>query len=132
MHLQTLSALVLLAATAAAHPHGQHEKVAAVAAQPLYRRSLAHCDAQLNEPEMLKRLVARREAEVERLRRERGLLEIQEGGVRRVRRDYRTVLETNHRVDGKGITPNSSAAQLFGDSGACILAPEVTEGPLCE
>ncbi len=73
MALKNLLASVLLAAPAAlAHP-GHHEKVYAHAALPLERKSLAHCDAQFNEPEFIKRTVEIHGAELARLKRSLGI-----------------------------------------------------------
>lgn len=128
MGLQTT--LLLLAAAAGlalAHPHGQEKPTAQHAAQPLYMRSLSHCDAagRAADPEAASRLVARREVEVARLRRERGLHAHAE------KRDYRTVLDMDHRANGT-FSPSSKASDLFANTGSCILTPEVTEGPLCK
>ena len=56
-----------------AHPHGVEEKIYANAALPLDRRSLDHCKHVLEEPEFVKRTIARREAEVKRLMQKRGI-----------------------------------------------------------
>lgn len=47
------------------------------------------------------------------------------------RRDWNEVIGTDHLVDAD-YNENTSAEELFGASGSCMLDPEVTEGPLCE
>jgi hypothetical protein len=67
--------LVAAAPLSSAHPHGAEEKTTLHAAQPMYRRTLSHCDEKLSDPALIKRTVERRIAEVKRLRAERGLEE---------------------------------------------------------
>lgn len=40
------------------------------------------------------------------------------------------ILNTDHLSD-KEVTADTDPAELFADAGACVLSPEVTEGPLC-
>jgi hypothetical protein len=46
-------------------------------------------------------------------------------------RDFTEVLNTNHK-SSKAFTAATKGAELFADAGACMLSPEVTEGPLCQ
>ena len=41
------------------------------------------------------------------------------------------ILNTDHRSD-KEVTAETDPAELFADAGACVLSPELTEGPLCK
>lgn len=41
------------------------------------------------------------------------------------------ILNTDHESD-KDVSLDTDAASLFADAGACVLSPEVTEGPLCK
>ena len=56
-----------------AHPQGMEEKVYLHSAQPLHRHSLSHCQSALSAPDFVKGTVERRHAEVQRLKKERGL-----------------------------------------------------------
>jgi hypothetical protein len=66
-------ALLLAVPFGLAHPHGAEEKVYLHSAQPLYRRTLSHCESAFQEPEYVRRTIARRQAEVQRLKEERGI-----------------------------------------------------------
>jgi len=68
-----LTYLLLAIPLGLAHPPGMEEKVYLHSAQPLYRRSLSHCQSTFEEPEFVKRTIARRQSEVYRLKKERGL-----------------------------------------------------------
>lgn len=46
-------------------------------------------------------------------------------------RDSGTVLGTNHK-SSINYTPATSEAVLFAGANACVLSPEVTEGPYCK
>jgi hypothetical protein len=72
MALKHFLASLLLAAPALAHP-GEEEVVYAHAALPLERRSLAHCSAQFQEPEFVKRTVQVHGKELARLKRSLGI-----------------------------------------------------------
>jgi hypothetical protein len=74
MELLNALALLLLAATfGLAHPHDADEKVHHHSAQPLYRRTLSHCQSAFKEPEFVKRTINRRQDEVARLQKSRGI-----------------------------------------------------------
>ncbi|OHW89789.1 extracellular dioxygenase protein [Colletotrichum incanum] len=110
-----------------AHPHGAEEREFQHSAQPWYRRSLDHCAEAFSDPEFVKRTIERRHDELQRLRKTRGIqdMPIIHG------RDFNTVLNKDHRVN-KPYNENTPASELFAGSGACMLTPEQTEGPLCE
>lgn len=67
-----LTALLLAVPLGLAHP-GHDEKVYQHRAMPLERKSLAHCNKRLNEPEFVKRTVDAHVAEIARIRRHRGI-----------------------------------------------------------
>ncbi|EEY59835.1 uncharacterized protein PITG_12974 [Phytophthora infestans T30-4] len=46
------------------------------------------------------------------------------------RLDAETALSTDHESSRTGLTSNTSSSELFTDDAACLLEPEVTEGPL--
>lgn len=48
----------------------------------------------------------------------------------RSRRQGEDVLSKDHFVD-EPYDEDTPADELFKDAGACVLTPEVTEGPLC-
>ncbi|KZL87508.1 intradiol ring-cleavage dioxygenase-like protein [Colletotrichum incanum] len=108
-----------------AHPHGAEEREFQHSAQPWYRRSLDHCAEAFSDPEFVKRTIERRHDELQRLRKTRGIqdMPIIHG------RDFNTVLNKDHRVN-KPYNENTPASELFAGSGACMLTPEQTEGPL--
>jgi hypothetical protein len=68
-----LTCLLLAIPLGLTHPAGTEEKVYLHNALPQYRRSLSHCQSTLEDPEFLKRTIARRLSEVNRLKKERGL-----------------------------------------------------------
>lgn len=41
------------------------------------------------------------------------------------------ILNTDHESD-MDVSVDTDPASLFADAGACVLSPEVTEGPLCK
>jgi hypothetical protein len=122
-----LNAFLALAAASTlvlAHPgHDVKQEIAqrsAYMAQAEYR-SLAHCSAKFKERGVQERAIARRKAHVEALRTKRSI----------EKRDFNTVLNTNHHSD-KNYTLATPADVLFAGNNSCILSPEVTEGPYCE
>ncbi|KAL0943539.1 intradiol ring-cleavage dioxygenase-like protein (extracellular dioxygenase) [Colletotrichum truncatum] len=125
MALKLILLQLLLVPLGLAHPHGVEEREFQHAAQPWYRRSLDHCAEAFSEPEFVKRTIERRHEELQRLRQKRGIEDIPiiHG------RDFNTVLRTDHRVN-KPYNENTPASELFAGSGACMLTPEQTEGPL--
>jgi hypothetical protein len=92
MGLRNAIVYVLLAAPLGfAHPHGMEEREFQHAAQPMYRRTLAHCQEAFAEPQFMKRTIERRHEEWSRLRKERGFGETYE------------YLVPNQREDGEKI-----------------------------
>lgn len=112
----------LLSTSISAHPaHDLSEEIAERAAflSSTEYASLDHCAEQLQARSA--KLIARREAMVEHLRKKRGIF----------KRDFETVLNTNHHSN-QTITPDSSNEAIFGSNNSCILQAETTEGPYCE
>lgn len=117
-----LVAAALVVVPAYAHPG--HDVKAEAAERALYRnsveyRSLASCSGEIKARDHL--MVKRRMEQVSQLRQKRGLK----------RRDLDDVLNKDHKST-KNVTPDSSAADIFGSNASCILQPETTEGPYCE
>lgn len=115
---------VSLLGPALAHPghdiNAEIEERAAFLSSPEYR-SLDHCAAAIKARDA--KMIERRMNIVNHQRRKRGLEGI-EG------RSYEDVLATNHKST-KLVTPDSSAADVFGSNNSCILQAETTEGPYC-
>lgn len=114
-------AVSLLSGESVAHPgHDLNEEIAERAAflATAEHTSLDHCAEQLQarSNEMIKR----RKSMVEHLRAKRGL----------VKRDFDTVLNTDHHSN-QSVTPDSPNDVIFGSNSSCILQPETTEGPYC-
>jgi hypothetical protein len=151
---KALFSLVLAASGALGHPHGVEEKIHLHAAQPLYRRTLSHCQEAFQDEEFVRRTIERRTSEVVRLKKERGLENGYVTGIQvrlhfagltnhsltihgrqfdldQYMEGFNKALSTDHHVN-KPFNKNTKAADLFGSSGACMTTPEVTEGPLCE
>ncbi|KAI0892755.1 aromatic compound dioxygenase [Annulohypoxylon nitens] len=84
------------------------------------RTNLDHCAPKLRARGVEKRNVERRAALLEKARAKRGLNK---------KRDLDTVLATSHNDTGLGYTPNTDATTLFAGYNACLLTPEVTQGP---
>ncbi|KAK1995350.1 aromatic compound dioxygenase [Colletotrichum falcatum] len=142
MSARTILFCVLLATPLGlAHPHGAEEREFQHAAQPWYRRSLDHCAEALSEPGLARRTVERRTGELQRLRRSRGIKDIARSTDPKLARsssspvihgrDFDAVLDRDHRVN-KSYNEYTPPSELFGGSGACMLTPEQTEGPLCK
>ncbi|KAL1694976.1 Intradiol ring-cleavage dioxygenase [Schizophyllum commune] len=127
-----LSVLVLaaisLAEVGSAHPHhavGSPEFVKRETFVKAAQRSLAGCKDQLRKRGGLyERSIARRAALAEDARSARGLKRNAP-----YKRDFDTVLATDHKSNLTGVTNNTDADTLFAGNSACILAPDVTEGP---
>ncbi|KAL1746412.1 Intradiol ring-cleavage dioxygenase [Schizophyllum fasciatum] len=128
-----VSSVLLLAAksladSSFAHPHhaiGSPEFVKRDNFVKAAQRSLGGCQAELRKRGgIYERAVSRRAALADDARSVRGLK-------RNVayKRDFDTVLATNHKSNLTGVTNNTDADTLFGGNSACILAPETTEGP---
>ncbi|KAL2129752.1 hypothetical protein VTI74DRAFT_7342 [Chaetomium olivicolor] len=121
-----LANLILAARLTVAHP-GNKEEVAAHAALPLERKSLAHCEKEFSHPEFLKKTVEIHGRELARLRRSLGL-EVEEKQKLHPR-DYISVSRIDHK-SSKSVSKGMDLSTLFSDSGACMLMPAVDQGPL--
>lgn len=80
---------------------------------------MSHCAGKLKSRGLDSANVARRAARVEEIRSRRGLK----------KRDLASVLAASHNETDLGYTPNTDAATLFGQDSACIMMPQVTQGP---
>ncbi|KAF2087561.1 aromatic compound dioxygenase [Saccharata proteae CBS 121410] len=87
--------------------------------------SLDHCAAKMKARGTHDQAIARRDAMVEKLRKERGI----EKKEHLRARDITDVLNTDHESNLTGITVDTDPGVLFGSVPSCILSPEVTEGP---
>ncbi|KAF3026530.1 hypothetical protein E8E14_013738 [Neopestalotiopsis sp. 37M] len=85
----------------------------------LKRADLSHCANKLKSRGLDSTNAARRAARVQEIRSRRGLK----------KRDVDSVLATSHNATSLGFTPNTDAATLFGQDSACIMMPQVTQGP---
>lgn len=104
-----------------AHPgHDIREEMAERAAflSSAEYTNLDHCAEQLEARST--EMIARRKAMVDHLRTKRGI----------VKRDFNTVLATNHHSNAS-VTPNSPSDVIFAGNSSCILQAEATEGPYC-
>ncbi|KAK5660011.1 hypothetical protein OQA88_13479 [Cercophora sp. LCS_1] len=128
--IKILACLVLGARHGLAHPPGMEEKVYQHAATPLNHRTphISQCHGALKEPAFVKRTVERRNAEFDRLRRERGLAH-QDHPLRPRQNKLEEFINKSHQVK-KPFTKDTKASELFADDGACMMAPLVSEGPL--
>lgn len=115
-------AAIALAGLTSAHPGAQpHAKSAAELSQRRLfmaqgKRALASCSSSNSARTLQEQAIARRAAKVQELRQQRRL-------------DASTVLATNHESSLEGITNDTDPSQVFGSNVACVLEPEVTEGP---
>ncbi|KAI1098728.1 aromatic compound dioxygenase [Jackrogersella minutella] len=118
-----VSGLAFLASHAVAHPGHDisHEvKERREFLNSVKRTNLDHCAPKLRARGIERRNVERRTALLERAREKRGFNK---------KRDLDSVLATNHSATGLGYTPSTDAATLFAGYNACLLTPEVTQGP---
>ena len=88
-------------------------------------RSLDHCAEKLKARGIEQRSLERRQALAASLRAKRGLADRPYLKIR----DTPTVLATSHHSNLTGITLDTPESTLFTDSSACVLQPDVTEGP---
>lgn len=117
----SLALLTAFVGTTFAHPG--HDVRAEAAARAEYRarpeyRSLSHCASTIKARDGP--LIQRRMDMVDKLREKRGIQ----------KRGWAEVLRTDHE-SSLDVTPESSAADIFGSDNACILQAETTEGPYC-
>ncbi|KAJ3121821.1 hypothetical protein HK100_012225 [Physocladia obscura] len=86
------------------------------------RRSLSQaCGHNLLARDRASAVVEKREQKIAKLR--------AEVAAQKKKRDLTAVLSTSHLSSKTGLSQSSSALDIFGDSVACILEPEVTYGP---
>ncbi|KAK4448300.1 intradiol ring-cleavage dioxygenase-like protein [Podospora aff. communis PSN243] len=128
--IKVLSLILLGVPLALSHP-GEEEKVFQHAAQPLHPRTphISQCQTAFQEPDFVKRTVARRQNEFERLRKERGLEGRSLSLHKRQADKMAEYLSKDHQVK-KPFNSDTKAELLFADDGACMMAPLVSEGPL--
>ncbi|KAF2269264.1 aromatic compound dioxygenase [Lojkania enalia] len=128
--VSTLLGAALLAQQVLAHPGQDHAKEVeernAYLNHPNHKRSLAHCAEKLKARGNDAMMAARRSAMVETLRKKRSIS--QEKPYLRAR-DIEEVLNTDHKSNLTGITPDVDPAVLFAGNNSCILTPETTQGP---
>ncbi|KAL2135761.1 hypothetical protein VTI74DRAFT_7131 [Chaetomium olivicolor] len=119
---KAVAGLALLTGFATAHPgHDATQEAREYAAylQSVKRVSLAHCAEKLKARGTMERNIARRQAIVEWAREKRAL----------TKRDFNTVLTTNHNKTGLGYTAKTDPATLFAGYKSCLLSPEAIQGP---
>ncbi|KAK4170030.1 Intradiol ring-cleavage dioxygenase [Cladorrhinum sp. PSN259] len=124
MHFTKAAAtgLALLSGFVSAHPG--HDVAHEAAERRDYltnakRTSLAHCADKFKARGLDTRNIDRRQARIEQARQRRAIK----------KRDFDTVLKTDHNKTTLGYTPNTDAATLFAGFNSCILTPDATQGP---
>lgn len=127
MKASLVSALLgaIIAQQAVAHPGQSHaEHVKEVQERNAYlnthKRSLAHCADKLKARGNDIAMHTRRSAMVENINADKPYLRA---------RDAESVLNTNHKSNLTGITPDVDASILFSGNNSCVLTPETTQGP---
>ncbi|KAF2635854.1 aromatic compound dioxygenase [Massarina eburnea CBS 473.64] len=131
MKASIVSALLGAAMVAQAHPGQSHAEMAKEIEErsaylSTHKRSLDHCADKLKARGNDAIMHARRSAMVDGLRKKRS---IGTDSPYLRARDLDSILATSHETNLTGITPNTDAATLFAGANACILSPEVTQGP---
>ncbi|KAL4948391.1 Intradiol ring-cleavage dioxygenase [Aspergillus filifer] len=124
-----LVGLAGLSSIASAHPGHDVKAEAAERAAflknvPIQGRSLSHCSEKLKARGVAETNVARRESAVQQLREKNRHTNSRYLKVR----DLDSVLATDHESD-KDVNLSTDPSVLFADGGACIVQPEVTQGP---
>ncbi|RLN90083.1 hypothetical protein BBJ28_00015567 [Nothophytophthora sp. Chile5] len=112
-----------LAGISSAHP-GAHEASKTetqFAARKLFvdesKRLLQNCVNSENGRKLQEKAVARRLAKIETIQAQRRRLTLT------------TALATDHKSNLTGLNATTNPSELFGSTAACVLEPEVTEGP---
>lgn len=126
MKAATLIPLLALLGLSAAHP-GEDPAAEALerrmALDMVGKRSLAHCRDVLAERGVGARNQLRRRAFLEEALSQSQLQ----------KRDFVTVLATNHKSNLTNITPETDPNEIFkGGENLCNLAPQSIEGPYCK
>ncbi|KAK4222283.1 catechol 1,2-dioxygenase [Podospora fimiseda] len=119
---KAVAGLAILSGIVSAHPGHSPSDEAAERRDYLTnakRTSLTHCADKFKARGLDARNVARRQARIEEARKKRSI----------TKRDFDTVLNTNHNKTDLGYTPNTDSATLFSGFNSCILTPDATEGP---
>ena len=114
--------LALLGSIVSAHPGHDVSHEAAERREYLSnakRSSLAHCADKFKAQGLDTRNIARRQAAVEKARERRAIK----------KRDFDTVLKTDHNKTALGYTPTTDTATLFAGNNSCILTPDAVQGP---
>ncbi|KAH9893788.1 aromatic compound dioxygenase [Xylariomycetidae sp. FL2044] len=123
MHFSNVvSGLALLAGSVSAHPGHDITEEALQRREFLKtvkRADLSVCSEKLKARGMQDRQQERRAAAIEAARAKRGIHH---------KRDYDSVLATNHNLTSSGYTPDTSEEVLYATA-TCVLTPEVTTGP---
>ena len=129
--MKAIVLLLLVAPFGLTHP-GEEEKIYQHAAQPLHHRTphISQCHKTFKVPSFVKRTVERRQTEFDRLRDKRGLDTDTVPLHERQASKLDEYINKDHQVK-KPFTKESKPGQLFADDGACMMAPLVSEGPLC-
>jgi len=123
--MKTATILASILALAAAHPGEDHAHEAAerrTQLDAMGKRSLSHCSAALAARGVHARNVQRRAERVS----------LEQMYLRKRKRDLASVVATEHHSNRTGITNATEASALFTGEHACVLAPDVTQGPYCK
>ncbi|KAH9905675.1 Intradiol ring-cleavage dioxygenase [Xylariomycetidae sp. FL2044] len=116
-----LSAAAMAATGVVAHPghdHGAEARARAAGLANLKTRSLSACAPQLEARGVSAAAAARRAAVVAELTKKT-----------LVTRELDLALNTSHRSNLTGVTPETDPSLLFSGNGSCALVPETTQGP---
>ncbi|ETS77983.1 hypothetical protein PFICI_10045 [Pestalotiopsis fici W106-1] len=129
MHISSSILFSLSAMASMVSAHGSHSIAQELAERKEFLKSsglksadLSHCANKLKSRGLDSTNAARRAARVQEIRNRRGLK----------KRDLDSVLAASHNETSLGYTPNTDAATLFGQDSACIMMPQVTQGPYCK
>lgn len=119
-HLTNLFRLLLLLSVTGASAHPGEDRAAeaverAASLAAMGKRSISHCAGKLAARGVHARNAARRAALHSSLK-----------------RDLSAVLNTTHRSNVTGITPDTNSSVIFEGEHQCMLGPEATQGPYCK
>lgn len=129
MRISAVLSLLSFVLVAVAHPgsHEDHDVLARRKFLAHAKRSIADCTDKIEARGIEARAINRRAALAESLRSRRGL-----PGRRAIsKRDFASVLATDHESNRTDLTSTSQGADVFTGDLACVLQPEVTIGPYC-
>ncbi|CAN8106041.1 unnamed protein product [Discula destructiva] len=114
--------LAFVVGLVAAHPGHDHEKEQAIRRDLLQhsRKDLSHCAAKIKARGIEARNVKRREQLAHSLAKKRGLPRLESRAV--------SDLNVSHH-SSEDYNLSTPETELFASEGACVLSPEVTEGP---